>query len=347
MDPQNLTIPAESSKGPKRSRPSEPDSSSIASNSKLALILSASKTNEVEAQPDESSLIPRTFERLALTVNPEFLATGKARGQYGFNRTFASRNQTFRYYTINLVNFKATIVDLLTKFLTLRMREKNEWSEANIATEVDYMVPLIRDACCTALYARLRPVHRSIQEYANRFTTASVYTKDLELPLPLADAIQNFGPFTPAGIPQNYYCVPVYPENTQHEGRTDAQWRSSNYEAIIPRLKDLGIPFKSIDSRIKSGTSWWTLYPRKVGTSRDLVCIFPPINYSEHSTSVACLFLFDSEDGENSLPIINFNQDEQFWPARARDLPIGYKLRAFAALCQAPRTEWNEYLLIK
>ncbi|VFQ64431.1 unnamed protein product [Cuscuta campestris] len=191
-----------------------------------------------------------------------------------------------------------------------------------IEVEANYIATLVRDACVTALYARLRPIHRALPDYSQRFETPSLYIEEMELPLPFVEAIQNFGPFNPTSIPQNYLCVPVYPENTLNEGRTAAQWSSLEYEATIPGMKEIGIPFKSVDTGVKSGTAWWCMHYERHGNSHDIVCLYPPINYSDHSVLL------------------------QEWPARFIDVPLSYPLRVFAALCHAPPAEWNEFVLM-
>jgi len=253
-----------------------------------------------------------------------------ARGIYGFTRPFEHQNTTPRYYPINLDVFKDSITELMTAYLTIKMSEHDKFSTANITSEVEYIVPLVRDACCTALYARLNPI--------------SIHNKDLELPLPLADAIQNFGPFNPSGIPENYYCLPVFPENTQNEARAAVGWCRTDYDATILIMKELGIPFKSVDdTSVKTGTAWWCYRLKKIGNSFDFVCLYPPINYSDHSAILASMFIAMNTAGTEARNLTAIVEGDQEWPTRFRDLPIDYKLRVFSALCHDSSDKLNDY----
>lgn len=318
------------------------------SNTDMQLVVHASNAdgNTTTATAEQSALVPRSFERLMLTINPEYVTRLNHVKVLGFARTFAQRNPTYRYYTINLVNFRDAITSVLQDYLDIKYHDKGEWSNAQITQELAYIIPIIVDACVTALYARLRPVHKSLGTYANRFGPASIYHKDMELPLPIADAIQYFGTFNPVGTTTNHMCVPLYPENTPNEGRVTANWNGSLYETAIPMLKDLGIPFKSVDTRIKSGSPWWLLKSEIINGDIDLRCIFPPSNYSDHSALLASIFCLTNANNTEVRPVINFLANDVKYPVRFREIAPGFKVRAFAALCHAPREEWNQYLLL-
>ncbi|GFP96432.1 hypothetical protein PHJA_001787300 [Phtheirospermum japonicum] len=206
------------------------------------------------------------------------------------------------------------------------------------------MTPIIVNACMAALYAKLRTIHKQFQTYATRFTAAPSYSKDIELPLPFADAIQNFGVFTPVGIEDNFVCIPVYPENIQNEGRSTQNWQSYSYEAYMPYMKGLGIPLKSVDTRLKVGSPWWTYFTELQDRHFDLRCIFPPINYSDHSALLASIFMRMNPARDDAVPIItHLDTDVLDYPVRLREISDGFQLRAFSALCHAPREEWNQY----
>nr|QPL17799.1 coat protein [Pistacia cryptic virus] len=292
-----------------------------------------------------SSLIPRYHERLSLTINPNYLQLLTADGTLGFDRLPGQRMPSMRYYTIDLDVFTAAISNVMTSYLTLKLIEQGKMTQGQVTNEVAIQTPVIVNACVSALYAKLRNIHKSFGTYAARFNAPATYSKDIELPLPLADAIQNFGVFNPNGTLNHYVCVPVYPEGVQNEGRSTQLWQSYQYEAYIPVLKSLGIPVKSVDTRIKSGSAWWTYRPQLVDGHYDFRCIFPPSNYSEHSAVLASIFLVINDDDE-PIPLIAYQADDVNYPVRLREVPAGFQLRAFSALCHAPSEEWNQYLLI-
>lgn len=231
----------------------------------------------------------------------------------------------------------------LRPYLELKHCEQNGLPTTGFAAELDEIVSAIVDACCAALYARLHTVHKEFGTYATRYDAPATYSPDIELPLPFADAIQNFCVFNPRGMLKNYLCIPIHPEGTQNEGRSSQTWNSHKYEASKQILKDLGIPMKSIDhTKIKPGTAWWTYRPSVVCGTFDLRCIFPPSNYSDHSALVASMFLVKKEN-EEADSLIEFLNDDSNYPKRMRQVAADFQLRAFAAFCHAPSVEWAWY----
>ncbi|GAB4837191.1 hypothetical protein Ancab_002100 [Ancistrocladus abbreviatus] len=76
-------------------------------------------------------------------------------------------------------------------------------------------------------YLRIKLYEQKVLTYDRADAETPSYSKDVELPLLFADAIQTLGVFAPRNIANNYVCVPVYPENAQNEG-CSTQFRSSD-----------------------------------------------------------------------------------------------------------------------
>jgi len=319
--------------------------SNAPSKNDLALGFVRRNTDDVMADDSSEELIARTFERLSLTIDPMYVKGLIDSNIIGFTRPVERRRATVRYYQINVENFRATIANVTEGYIKRKLYESDTMTFAQADAEVAAIVPVITNACMAALYARLRTIHTQYQQYAGRFGTRPSYTKDIELPLPLADAIQNFAIFTPLGIEENYLCVPLFPENVQNEGRSAQNWNSFDYESYLPVFQSLNIPVKSVDTRSKLGTPWWTYKVKFVEDHYDLRCIFPDRNYSGHSAILASIFARQDDNG-NAIPIIEHLADDADYPVRMREVPDGYQLKAFGALCHAPCEEWSQYAYI-
>ncbi|KAM0053466.1 hypothetical protein Hdeb2414_s0007g00259901 [Helianthus debilis subsp. tardiflorus] len=284
-------------------------------------------------------LVPREFKRLSLTINPEFVRKLCAEGIIGYARLDSQRLPTMRYYTINVATFRETISHLLTSYIS---RKLYEWTFDETDNLLTTIIPAITDACMSALYAKLHSIHTKFRTYADRYATAPTYTQDIKLPIPFADAIQNFGPFTPSGTVIHYLCIPTYPENIANEGRCSENLSSSQLDqSYLPYLKQIGIPVMSVDTRADLGSPWWSYKVKYIYGQYDLRCIYPPSNYADHSAMVAALFARANDEGE-ALPIVQHLADDKDYAFRLREAPDGiFQQKMFAALCNAPSVEWT------
>nr|UZZ64783.1 minor coat protein [Camellia cryptic virus 1] len=290
-------------------------------------------------QADVDELVPRAIERLSLTVNPSYLTRLKTAGELGYERPVSERFLSARFYQINVANFRDAMKDVLRGYLIWKYSEKGRFTTAQIVTEVTKIVPICVDACMTSLYAKLRTIHKQYGTYSTRFNTPPTYSKDLELPLPFADAIQNFGIFETRCMKKNFLMIPVYPEGTKNEGREKEDWHAYEYEACMPILRENGIPIKNVDTRVKSGFAWWTYRLKSVNDTYDFECILPFLHYSEHSALLSSMFLH-VQSGE-IRPIIELKGDDVAYGVRLREVKQGFQLRVFSALCHAHSEEWN------
>ncbi|QED42878.1 ORF1 [Lomandra cryptic virus 1] len=297
---------------------------------------------EVEIVEVHSELLPSQFERLSLVINPSYQQRLIEANELGFERPPDQRILDARFYTIRIDNFRQALSNVLISYAVEKYLDQGVLTTAQINAELNTMVPLCVNACMSALYSKLRNIHKAYGVYAGRFTAPPSYNRDIELPLPFADAIQNFGVFETKCMTHNYLIVPVYPEGTRYEGRSTEDWHAYKYESYIPILKKLGIPVRSVDTRVKLGSAWWTYRVSLSNMTYDFNCIFPPIHYSDNSTVTASMFLLIDQDNHGEpMPLIDFQNDDGDYGVRLRDVPIGIQLRCFAALCNAPREEWD------
>ncbi|KAL6526665.1 hypothetical protein OROGR_015755 [Orobanche gracilis] len=299
-------------------------------------------TTPNEEMPDapRTELLLSEFERLSLSIDPGYVSKLVDANIIGYARLPAQLFPVIRYYTINIHVFRSAIQDLVSCFLRTKLYESQSMSFTPAEAEVTRMAHFITDACMTALYAKLHTIHTSYQRYSTRFAARPSYTNDVELPLPLADAIDNFGIFTPLGTETHYLCAPLYPENTLDEGHSTQEWSSHEYEAYSKYLEILEIPVKSVDTCQKFGSSWWTYKAEYADDHFNLRCIFPPINYSDHSALTASMFL-SIDENRAVQQIIHPLVDDAEYPVRFREIPDGYQLKAFSALYHGPSDEWN------
>ncbi|KAH0457705.1 hypothetical protein IEQ34_013020 [Dendrobium chrysotoxum] len=336
--------------GSKRPRTDDTATETIPMGSSTAIVVSKqqpakSTTSASTSKVKSTELVPRSVGLLSLTINPEYLQRLISSGELGYERPASRRIPEARYYEIDLDAFKRAMQRILLPYLDWKLNEQGKLTVAEIDTEVNRIAPIIVDACITALYSKMRVIHRQYGRYMTRFVNPPTYARDLELPLPFADAIQNFGVYQPQNVLTNFIYIPVFPDGIQNEGRSTEEWNAFKYEAYVPILKSLGIPVKSVDTRIKEGTPWWLYKVNIVDSQFDLRCIFPPSNYSDHSALCASMFITFDEGGENFTPIVKMKNDDPDYPVRFREIAVGFQLRAFSSLCHAPKVEWSQALL--
>jgi hypothetical protein len=316
-------------------------------NSALSIVVAepSKKPNGNDKEADKpTELIPKALERLTLTVNPSYLQRLKAAKEIGYERPFSQRRPQLRFYEIQIKNFRDAMTYVLSNYITWKFHEQGSLTNAQITSEVNEIVPICVDACMTALYAKLRVIHKQYGKYSTRFNTPPTYSKEIELPLPFADAIQNLGVFETRCKKSNSVLVPVYPEGTKHEGRVEEEWNAAKYESCMPILRDCGIPLKNIDPRMKFGHAWWTYKIEKISSTYDFRCILPLLHYSQHSAITASMFLILDEQAEVA-PVIKHLNDDVNYGTRLREVKPGFQIRAFSALCHAHNEEWNSFVI--
>ncbi|ABV89763.1 unknown [Rosa multiflora cryptic virus] len=295
-------------------------------------------TDEAEQMAE---LLFRERSRIELDINPAYVSELELRREVGFSPMIANKTLAFTTYDLRVVEFRRCITAVLTGALKARYFDRSNLRQAEITAEINTIVPLTVSACMCALYSKLRSIHRTHGRLSARYAAAPHYNKDIELPLPLAVAIQEFGIFKTESMIQNRIMAPTYPEATQYEGRAQDNFNITDYQTYIPTFKDLGIPCKSVDPHIKSGSAWWTYKLNNAHGTTDLVCTIPPTNYSDLGVALRSLFLATAADSDECSEIIAWPEGTADFGTNLRENPPNSNIRAFLALCHGPLEEWS------
>jgi len=311
----------------------------------LALVLVPPKIPEKitdDGARKQAELLFREHTRLTLDINPLYTSRLEGRREIGFYHHVNGKKLDAIYFEINVREFRRCITDVLTKVLTIRYYSHGNLRDSEIATELAEIVPLTVSATMCALYAKLRSIHRAYGKLTSRYTTPPRYTKEVELPLPLAIAIQDFGTFQTSCLPTNYVFAPTYPEGTLYEGRADADFNITDYLSYIPTFRQLGLPLKTVDPVMKKGTSWWTYQVSNSDNTTDLTCILPPSLYTPLSAQIRSLFLATKENSTECSDIISFTgKTIVSFGVRLCEAPPNTNVRTFLALSHGPLEEWS------
>lgn len=290
---------------------------------------------------DMAELLFRERTRIALDINPAYVSRLEDRRELGYYPNLANKHLAFTTFDLQVAEIRRCFTDVLTKALTVRYFDRSNLRQAEIDDEMTRIVPLTVRACMCAIYAKLRAIHRQHGRLSNRYPTPPHYNKDIELPLPLAVAIQELGMFQTTNLTQNLILAPTYPEATPYEGRDQDLFNITDYISYIPTYKDLGIPVKSVDTNIKKGSSWWTYRVHNAHGTTDLQCLMPPTNYSELAVTLRMLFLATEADADTCVDIVDWAPDLVDYGTHLRETPPNSNVRAFLALCHGPKEEWS------
>lgn len=294
---------------------------------------------EPEAEP-ETENISVLFNRLVGQANPEYAQSMRDTEELGYSRSTANRLLGTTTYELIPATIRARIVDTLTVSLTWLYREHGNVSANTAPTRAAADAVLIADGCMSALYARLRTIHKSYAINPQRFNSAPLFPKEVELPLPLAIAIEQIGIFDTEDVVTKARIVPTFPENIQNEGRSAATWNLSQYLSVQAFLKNLNIPFKKVNVMNKTGTPWWTFKAIYNHGVYDLQCIFPPQMYTALAVTLRILFLA-RDDHNAAIQLYTALADEIEHPLRARQIHPRERRNAFFALCNFPNSYWS------
>nr|CAH2618750.1 putative coat protein 2 [Conifer deltapartitivirus]CAI5383871.1 putative coat protein 2 [Conifer deltapartitivirus] len=277
---------------------------------------------------------------LDLEINPAYLDRLKQSNTLGFTLPTGSRPLDATHIELDVKEFRKAVKHVMKSFLIRMFLEQNRLSNLEIQAEISTLVPLIVDSTMNAVYARLRAIHKQEGEHATRFNAPPTYTKDIELPLPIADAVQQLGPFEVKDVKKKYLIYPVYPANTLNEGRKRQVYSSRKYVSITSTLKELKIPMKSVVTQARSGSAWWTYKVVQNCGLQDLVCTLPPCHYTMHSANLRGVFLSDSNPVKD-YQIINLSKLTDDYGTMLRECGNGYNVRAMSALCHTRDEDYN------
>ncbi|UFK61915.1 coat protein 1 [Silvergrass cryptic virus 1] len=288
-----------------------------------------------EAAAPVSELVPVRYERLAGETKPGFAMSMQNVGELGYMKAPLNQLMANRTYELAPTIIRQRLTAVLTSVLTLLFRERGNLSIAASAATAATYATLTADGCMSALYGRLRNIHKATGVNPTRYTSPPIYNKTYELPLPFALAIEGIGVFVLDDVQNKRLIVPTYPENTRNEGRSADTWNTTQYVTAVANMKAHGIPFKKIDLHQQSGNPWWTFKSVYNHTAFDLKCIFPPTMYTLLANTIATMFLSRAEGA--AVQILTHKDDDVDYPRRARDIDPQEVAKAFFALCHFPK----------
>lgn len=292
---------------------------------------------------EDAELVFRQQVRQRLGVNPSYLNTLSVRREIGFWIDRARKDLPRVVIPLSPANMRRGFAFTLRSSMTVLYHNLGSMTQAAIDAELELFVPVAVDVCMTAIYAKLRNIHRSYNVHPTRYPTPPSYANEVELPLPFALAIQELGVFESRSVTNRSLYIPTYPEDTLYEGRANADYRISTYISFLRTLRKLKIPLKSINPQIKIGSPWWTYQVRNLHNTVYLVCTLPPSLYSDFSAQLRMLFVVpaDEDAGAAAADIITFPQEPLFYGIRAKELRLGISLRTFLALSHCPEEMWT------
>lgn len=330
----------------KRSATAPPDGEPAAKSTKFSdAIVPAGQSKDASTVATAAlpkDLLQWPIERLATQVNQVFLDTIIQNGEGGYEVPDEQIVPTLRVYEINVTNLRNAFRSVLYTILRAKFIERGDRTATAATTLATNVSNLTADACMAALYAKLRSLHRQIYTHKGRFTDQPTYTKDVELPLPFAVAIDGIGMFRTSAMSTRFNVVPVYPENTKNEGRSSDSINFLEYKSYLAYFAEIGIPTRTIDTRVTPGNAWWTYRTSYDGDVYDLKINFPPLHFNDHLANLAIMFLGNSGADRNNAPIITTKTDDLDYGWYVKDIREGEQARAFAALCQWDPRYWNE-----
>nr|UHA47119.1 hypothetical protein [Raphanus sativus cryptic virus 2] len=324
--------PPEGERDPKTVRPSNA----------LVPVGSGSAATQVAANTATKDLLQWPIERLATQVNQVFLDTIIQNGEGGYEVPDDQIVPTLRVYEIHVTNLRNAFRSVLYTVLRTKFIERGDRTVNAATTLATNVSNLTADACMAALFAKLRTLHRQIYTYKGRFTDQPTYTKDIELPLPFAVAIDGIGMFRTSAMSTRFNVVPVYPEGTKNEGRSADSINFLEYKSYLAYFAEIGIPTRTIDTRVTPGNAWWTYRTSYDGDVYDLKINYPPLHFNDHLANLAIMFLGNSGANRNNSSIIITKDDDLDYGWHVKDIREGEQARAFAALSQWAPRYWNE-----
>nr|QRG29180.1 putative CP [Alloteropsis cryptic virus 2] len=326
-------------------QPSDPKKQQV-STAIVSSAPSASKASDVmaiDAPPKKPfELLKGTITRQTADFNAATLNLLVNRHEIGTWRVTSKKVLKNTCIDIDAKEIRRCMTDMLSTALTALYLNNGSMRTSELVTEIADVVPATVDVCMTALYAKLRNVNRFYSAKPTRYTEHPQFTKEIELPLPLALLVESFGAFETQSLVTNTIYVPTYAEDTQYAGRSSVTYPIVKYLSYTPTFKELQVPMKTIDPQIKTGTAWWTYKVKTVHAAHDLVATLPPTLYTDFSAQLRTLLLVPDPEKNNEVQeIVTHPTSVVTYGYRAKALRTGIAVRTFLALCHCPEEFWK------
>lgn len=296
-----------------------------------------------EDQPPEVALdsTPIKYSQLSQSLNERYKKWLKEKNILGWRRIPSEFKTRVKDIVLDLSVLRAAIKDVMTSVLRWRMIDDGGYTSDEVSTLATNIAKSVSEACMTALYAKLRFIHFQSRTHASRYTTRPSFSKVVELPLPLAYAIEGLGVFETHSEPEIRKIVPSIAEGTKYEGREEEEFNTLEYQDNMYLMNKLGIPMKTIIPQAQAGNPWWTYKVLKITEKLNLQCTLPPSHYTEYSAHLRSVFLANATKNEEQQ-LIGFDEVKPEYGTMFRERDIGFNRLAFEAICHSPEEVWNQ-----
>lgn len=293
-----------------------------------------------EKRPELLDSTKVKYAQVQSSLNEAYLKWLEERQILGWRRVPSEFITRIVDIELDLSVLKGAIKDVIFTTLYWRMTEIGEYTDTEIQTLRARIAASVSEAFITALYAKLRFIHSQSRTHASRYTARPSYSKVVELPLPLALAIEGIGIIETHSEPEIRKIVPGIPEGTKYEGRDEEEFNTLKYQDDMKVLSHLQVPMKSIIPQTQAGTPWWTYKVLKITEKLNLQCTLPPSHYTEYSAHLRSVFFSNSQTNQE-WQLIRFTKLKPKYGTMFRERDIGFNRLAFEAICQAPEEVWN------
>lgn len=300
---------------------------------------SAGSDKGKQPTPDLDST-PVKYGQLSQSLNERYKKWLKEENILGWRRVPSEFKTRIKDIVLDLSVLRDAIKDVMTSVLVWRMTEDGGYTDEEVTTLSGSIAKSVSEAFMTAMYAKLRFIHNQSRTHASRYTTRPSFSKVVELPLPLAYAVEGLGIFETHSEPEIRKIVPSIAEGTKYEGREEEEFKTLEYQDDMFLMSKLGIPMKTIIPQTQAGNPWWTYKVLKITEKLNLQCTLPPSHYTEYSAHLRSVFLSNSVKN-NEKQLIGFDEVKPIYGTMFRERDIGFNRLAFEAICHSPEEVWN------
>nr|CAH2618930.1 putative coat protein 2 [Subalpine fir deltapartitivirus]CAI5384013.1 putative coat protein 2 [Subalpine fir deltapartitivirus] len=280
------------------------------------------------------------YGQVQQSLNEAYVRWLKEKRFLGWKRIPSEIKTRIKDVELELDNLRAAIENVMVDVLGWRMIDSGNFTSDEVATLSPEIAKSVSDAFMTAMYAKLRFIHQQSRTQVSRYSTRPSYSKVVELPLPLAFAIEGLGIVETHSETERRNLIPTIAEGTRHECRKEEEFNTFAYQTHMALMKDLEIPMKAIIPQTQNGNPWWTYKVLAITKKLNLQCTLPPSHYTEYSAHLRAVFLANSSKNEE-VQLIKFDHLTPEYGTMFRERDIGFNRLAFEALCQASEEDWN------
>ncbi|CAJ2627943.1 unnamed protein product [Trifolium pratense] len=220
---------------------------------------------EVPMEPKHPHVLQPVPREEAVPIGSQaFIFEQKMNGRLGifFERAWTNPNPTA--IEINLTRMHECVVLTLTEVIKRAIRDREyESFPAGDDEDAEALATILANGVIVLTYCKL-----AIANYYHSETCECFYKKPnvpdpFEVPEPYALAISQLGKVKIRGLRDEVVALPTIPvaHGTRFGLPGDERWNQSDYCLAVDCAKKIGIWFKTVDLKVKMGSTWWLLKP--------------------------------------------------------------------------------------